>query len=678
MKSVLNYCKTISLPLALVAISLNGFTQEVNTKPLLTVGNEITTAGEFLSIYNKNNVQSEAIDPKSIDEYLDLFINFRLKVKDAEAQGLDTLKSFKDELAGYRKQLAQPYFTDESVIDQLTKEAHERSLYDIRASHILIKCPADALPADTLAAWKKISEIRKKIMKGADFARMAAEKSEDPSARNREAGKQHPAMKGNQGDLGYFTVFNMVYPFETAAYNTPVGQVSPIVRTDFGYHILKVTDRKPALGRVSAAHIFFTFPKNPTAADSARVAARVDSVYNKLKTGEKWDELAEKYSDDKASAPKGGALPPFTCNRLVPEFMKAVYDLPAPEAYSKPVLTTYGWHIIKLVEKKLPGNFEETKNDLSQRVKRDNRGRQSQEVVITRLKAEYNLKESADLLEKMIPLVTDSIFKATWTYDQALLPAGTILSYGDQQKTTSDFAAYLKKNQKKQDTENIRVYVTKRFKEYVNETILAFEDSRLEKKYPEFGALVKEYRDGILLFELTDRLVWTKAVKDTTGLREFYQTVKNKYMWPDRKQVAILTVEGIKTEQAAADIKAKMTKWIEMKGKSLQWVRTELMKDSTLKVNLTEEKYVAGENPLADKLAPLEGATTQAQSGSPEAITLSLARLTRLLAPEPKVLEEVKGLVTAEYQNQLEKEWIEKLRKQYPYSVDRSVLEEIK
>lgn len=660
--------------MALAAISISGFAQDLNTSPLLTVGNETITAGEFLNIYNKNNVQSEAIDPKTIDEYLELFINFRLKVKDAEAQGLDTLKSFKDELAGYRKQLAQPYFTDETVIDQLTKEAYERSLTDIRASHILIKCQADALPADTLAAWKKISDIRKKIVKGADFAKMAAENSEDPSARDREAGRQHPAMKGNKGDLGFFTVFNMVYPFETAAYNTKVGEISPVVRTDFGYHILKITDRRPALGRVTAAHIFFTFPKNATAADSSKITARVDSVYAKLKAGEKWDELAEKYSDDKASAPKGGLLPPFTCNRLVPEFMNAVYQLQSPEQYSKPVLTTYGWHIIRLVEKKLPGAFEETKNDLSQRVKRDNRGRQSQEVVVNRLKAEYNLKEYGSVLEKTAQIVTDSIFKATWSVSPEVIPTGVVFSYADKKVTPADFVAYLKKNQKKQDPENIQIYIAKKFKDFVNETILAYEDSQLEAKYPDFKALVKEYRDGILLFELTDKLVWTKAVKDTTGLRNFYQTVKTKYMWPDRKQVAILTVEGAADAKNADDLMSKITKWIDKKGKSLQWVRTELMKDSTLKVNLTEEKYVSGENPMVDQLENIEGSVVKSTTDN----KITWATLSKLVKPEPKALEEVKGLVTAEYQNQLEKEWIEKLRKQYPYTIDRSVLEKIK
>ena len=668
--------KILTLAVIMAASSLQSFAQDFKEKTLLTVGNEKITAGEFLNIYNKNNVQSEAIDPKTINEYLDLFINFRLKVKDAEVQGLDTMKSFKDELAGYRKQLAQPYFTDESVIDLLTKEAYDRSQYDIRASHILIRCAADALPADTLTAWKKINDIRKKIMKGADFSKMATELSEDQSARDREANKQHPAMKGNRGDLGYFTVFNMVYPFETAAFNTPVGSVSQIIRTDFGYHLIKVVDRHPALGKVTAAHIFFTFPKNSTAADSARVKSRVDSIYNRLNAGEKWDDLATLYSDDKASAAKGGQLPPFTSNRLVPDFIEAVYLLKNPGDYSKPVLTSYGWHIIKLVEKKTPGTFDESKAELKQRVTRDNRGRQSQEVVVARLKAEYKLYEDIAVLKEVTAIVTDSIFAGTWNPAPDKIASKTLFSFADKKVTQSEFAQYLLKHQKKQEAENIQVYVNKRFKDYVNETILSYEDNQLEAKYPDFKALVKEYRDGILLFELTDRLVWTKAVKDTTGLRVYYQTVKQKYMWPDRKEVSMLTINNLSSERDAAIMLTKLEKWITKKGKSLNWVKTELMKDTLLSVNLTQEKYIAGENALADKTAP---GTNQSEISTKDSKTLlTWAFCERAISPEPKTLEEVKGLVTAEYQNQLEKEWIEKLRKQYPFEVDRLVLDQIK
>lgn len=667
-----------TLVMILTAFSLQGFSQEKNDKILVTVGNEKITTGEFLSIYNKNNVQSEAIDPKTIDEYLDLFINFRLKVKDAEMHGLDTLKSFKDELAGYRKQLAQPYFTDESVIEALTKEAYDRSLLDIRASHILIRCAADALPADTLAAWKKVTDIRKKLTKGADFAKLAAEVSEDPSARDREANKQHPAMSGNRGDLGFFTVFNMVYPFETAAYNTPQGSISPVVRTDFGYHILKITDRKPALGRVTAAHIFFTFPKDSKAADSARIASKVDSVYQKLKAGEKWDDLTLKYSDDKASASKGGQLPPFTCNRLVPDFMTAVYELKQPDDYSKPVLTSYGWHIIKLIEKKAPGTFEESMTDLKQRVTRDNRGRQSQDVVVARLKTGYNLKDNQEALTKFSTLVTDSIFAGSWNPAPETIPSLTLFTFADQQVTAAEFANYLKKQQRKQDPENIVVFINKRYRDFVNKTILTYEDKQLESKYPDFRALVREYRDGILLFELTDKLVWTKAVKDTTGLRNFYQTIKNKYMWPDRKAVSMLTVKGPASEKEATNLMAKIEKWTTRQGKSLQWVKTELLKDTLLTVTLTQEKYVAGENAIADKLEAKEGAVIKELSATEAGRVITWALLDKLIAPEPKALEEVKGLVTAEYQNQLEKEWIETLRKQYPFEVDRSVLNQIK
>ncbi|MEI8049804.1 MAG: peptidylprolyl isomerase, partial [Bacteroidota bacterium] len=234
---------------------------------LMNVAGENVTKSEFLGVYQKNNTKGEVIDQKSLDEYLDLFINFKLKVKEAEVLGLDTVKSFRDELGGYRKQLAQPYLIDEDANKALLDEAFARKGEDIRASHILIRVDKNAKPADTLAAYNKVMKIRKRLLKGEDFGKLAIEFSDDESAKDRT--QEGRTMKGNKGDLGYFTVFDMVYPFETGAYSTKTGDVSQPVRSEFGYHLIKFTDRKPAMGKVQIAHILFLYPKDAKAADSA-------------------------------------------------------------------------------------------------------------------------------------------------------------------------------------------------------------------------------------------------------------------------------------------------------------------------------------------------------------------------------------------------------------------------
>ena len=325
--------------------------QVKNDDVLLTIGGKPVTVGEFMAVYQKNDMKKgDPIDTKKLEDYLTLYINFKLKVREAEELGLDTVTSFVNELKGYRDQLAKPYFTDEATIGRLIREAYDREHFDLRTRHIFVKLAPDALPKDTLEAWQKISKIRERLMNGEAFEKVAAEVSEDPSVRDREANQQHPFLPGNHGDLGYFTVFDYVYSFESGAYNTEPGKVSPIVRTEYGYHLIKVTTKQEALGKVTAAHIYMSIPKNASHADSLRVSQRIDSVYHKLKDGAKWEEMVKQYSDDKGSAAKGGVLPKFGVNRMVPEFIDAIYKLAKEGDFSTPVQTPYGWHIIRLIE----------------------------------------------------------------------------------------------------------------------------------------------------------------------------------------------------------------------------------------------------------------------------------------------------------------------------------------
>jgi peptidyl-prolyl cis-trans isomerase SurA len=336
--------KVLLLVIMLVSV-LTSTAQVNNDEVLMTIAGKRIYVGEFLSIYQKNNVKGETIDKKSLNEYLDLFINFKLKVKQAEDMGLDTVASFKNELNGYRDQLAKPYFTDDATLNRLMQEAYEREKSDLRASHIFFRLAPDASPEDTLVAYKKAMAASERLSKGESFELLAVELSEDPSAKDREATQQHPFLKGNKGDLGFFAVFDMVYPFENGAWGTEVGKVSKPVRTEYGYHLIKVTARRPALGKVTVAHIFLAIPKNATAADSARIQVRIDSVYTKLKSGISFEELVKSYSDDKGSAAKDGVLPAFGVNRMVPEFVEAIYSLDNTGDYTKPILTTYGFFV---------------------------------------------------------------------------------------------------------------------------------------------------------------------------------------------------------------------------------------------------------------------------------------------------------------------------------------------
>lgn len=656
--------------LFLLAIALglfqSAFAQAQNDEVLMTIAGKKVTVGEFMTIYQKNNVKNEPVDKKSLNDYLDLFINFKLKVREAEDLGLDTLTSFQTELAGYRDQLAKPYFTDEATIDRLVKEAYDRSLTDIRASHIFVRVKADALPEDTLKAFEKITSLRERLMKGEDFGQLAVAESEDPSARDREATPQQPAMKGNHGDLGYFTVFDMVYSFETGAYTTAVGMVSKPVRSEYGYHLIKVTGKYPAMRKVTVAHLYLTIPKNSTAADSTRIHARIDSLYQVLRNGGNWDELVKKYSDDKGSSPKGGVLPKFGVNRMVPEFIDAIYKMKQPGDISEPILTSYGWHIVKLVERDEPKSFDEEKSDLKQKVLKDGRSQLSRDVVLQRIKTEYGFTEYPEALAEIYPIVTDSIFYGKWDPKPYLEMNKPLFKIGNMTFRQKDLVNYIASKQKKREKENLRVAVDKIYQDYVNESLMKWENAHLEKKYPEFKALVNEYRDGILLFDLTDQKVWSKAVKDTVGLKQFYEKNKNNYLWGTRVDA---TVYKVKDPAAASKVRNFLKT-----GLSDDAILKELNTDTAKVLTVESGKFSRKDNQFVDQVKWEPGISADIPDGK----GVAFVKVRAVLKPEPKQLNEARGLITADYQNYLEKEWIRELRAKYPVVVNQDVLAKIK
>jgi peptidyl-prolyl cis-trans isomerase SurA len=658
--------RKILLPVFVLVTLLSSTAQVNNDEVLMTIAGKQIYVSEFLNIYQKNNVKGETIDKKSLNEYLELFINFKLKVKQAEELGLDTVATFKNELSGYREQLAKPYFTDEATLNRLIQEAYEREKTDLRASHIFFRLTPDATPADTLVAYKKAMAARAKLMKGDSFEVIAVELSEDPSAKDREANQQHPFLKGNKGDLGFFAVFDMVYAFENGAWNTEVGKVSMPVRTEYGYHLIKVTARRPALGKVTVAHIFLSIPKTATAADSAKIQLRMDSIYTKLSTGSSFEDLVKACSDDKGSAAKGGVLPAFGVNRMVPEFVEAIYSLNNVGDYTKPILTAYGWHIVKLIDRKSQKPFEEEKVELKQRIMKDNRGDQTRAVVLARIRSEYGVTENPEARKAFYTVVTDSIFFGKWKASQADALTGMIFKIGNMTLRQKDFADFLASSQRKQEKQNIEVYVDKMYNQFLDESLLKWENAQLENKYPEFKALMGEYRDGILLFDLTDQKVWSKAVKDTLGLAEFYQKNKNNYKWDTRLDASIYTVKDAgKVQKVKNFIKS---------GLSDNDILKELNTDSLQVLTIESGKFSRKDNKLTDSIAWIPGLSGDIVSNG----TTVFVNVRKVLKPEVKELSEARGLITADYQNYLEKEWIASLKAKYPVVVNKEVLAKIK
>ena len=634
--------------------------QEPSNKVLMTIDGKEVTLDEFERIYTKNN-QQPAYDKASLDEYMQLFINFKLKVMEAEALGMDTLQSFITELKGYRSQLEKPYFTDETADEELVNEAYERMKWNIRASHILIKCGEDALPADTLAAWNEISKIRKSALKGEDFGQLAVSNSQDPSAER------------NKGDLGYFTAFSMVYPFESGAYNTPVGGISEIVRSKFGYHIIKVVDKKPDPGQVKVAHLMRAVPQGSGVEKDQAEKEKIDALYDSIVAGANFDRMVRQYSDDRGTSQKGGELPFFGLRQMVPEFEQAAFELKEIGQVSKPIKTAYGWHIIKLLETKPVGTFEEMKPTIKNKMSKDIRAQKGKQRVMARLKQEYQVKTDPNTMELFYQLIDSTIYKGQWDGNKANGLNQVMFTIADTNKYTQmDFAMSMNMDGLRRVNKPLRLIADEEFNRFLEQSLTNFEKTRLEAKYPDFKNLMQEYHDGILLFNLTDKLVWTKAVDDTLGLEKFYQENKNNYMWGNRVDATIYTFNKKEMESKVSKLAAKVAKKNLDPSKEVAQLIANA-KDTTLTLTANRAKFSKGDNTWVDATEWKAGTIYKTDNNGSTVLVYFHA----MVAPEPKKLNEAKGLITADYQNYLEKNWLASLREKYKIDIHQEVFDSI-
>ena len=618
---------------------------KINGKPVLK--------SEFEYIYNKNN-SNNALDKKTLGEYVDLFVNFKLKVEEAKAQGIDTTKSFINELAGYRSQLTKPYLTDANVDENVLREAYERTKEDVEVSHILIRLSQNPLPNDTLEAWKKIQNIRKRLEKE-DFAKVAAEVSEDQMAAE------------NKGYIGFVTAFRTVYPFETMAYNTPVGKISAPVRTAFGYHIVKVHSRRKSPGEILVSHIMrFTEQGNDEKNKAAKI--KIDSIYAAIQAGADFGKLAAELSDDKGSASRNGELPWFSTGRMVPEFETAAFALSNKGDISNPIQSAYGWHIIKLLDQKALPTFEAARVDIENKVKRDERANLGQASFINKLKQEYAFKLNQKAVEKFYQLLegktlADSVFLANASALNA-----DLLSFANKKVSQKDFADYLKKNAFT-DKQSAKEIIDEKLQLFVNDAILAFEDTQLEKKHDDFRFLMQEYHDGILLFEVSNNEVWEKASRDVEGLSKFFKENKNDYKWEkSHYKVRVISCKDKATLKAAkAIVKKSHTDSID------KYLRTRL-NDSIQYVKIEKGLFVQGDNKAIDKF----GFKVKKAEFTPTEDYPYVFVVGKLLKNTPEDYTDVRGLVTADYQEYLEKEWIKYLRNKFSVEVFKDVLGTVK
>lgn len=657
-------------------ISLLSFAQKDNDIILDIAGDKITVK-EFLDLYQKNNPNPDKKidkDKQDISEYLDLYINYKLKLKEARQLGMDKDENYISEVEGYRKQLVEPYINDRSVTEALINEAYERTKEFIRASHILIGLPENHTPNDTLAAYNKANEIRKRILNGENFEELAFTLSDDPSSKDQEPREgQKSYFKGNRGDLGYFTSFNMIYPFESACYSMSMGEISKPVRTNRGYHIIKLTDRIPAFF-ISAdlAHIWINFDNHSS---SEECKAIIYKAYDMLNQNISFDSIAKLYSDDLYSNQKKGILSSQRITTLPAEYVQRLKSTPINQ-YTKPFETRFGWHIIMPLGFDSLPSLEDQKQMIEQRIAKDSRSYRTIEEFTKKSKVEYGFREYPNKLNPINDIITDSIFRGKWSIPVNFQGRDTVFIIGERAFIQMDIAKIIEERQTAQQSEYIPSYVEKIYSNIVQEQVLRYADKKLEEKHPDLKSSIDEFRDGILIFSITDKFVWNKSITDTLGLELFYNENKNNYKWAQRADATIFTFyKNIDIKKANKIIKKGYKK-----NKTNSEISDMIAKKYKIKENTIEyfdykwSKFEKSDNKIIDKINWSPGVSPVLEEGK----TKNIVIIHKILDSELKSLNEARGIITSDFQEYLESNWIKDLRSRYPYTIYFNVFYSIK
>ncbi len=630
-----------------LSILCGAFALATTAQNLLTIEDENISLEEFKTVFYKNNNNTE-LTKEYLDEYMELFVNFKLKVRNADELGLDTVAAFITELDGYRTQLAKPYLKNKEFDENMLTEAYERMKQDIKASHILIAVDEKATTKEEKSAYDKILAIRSEIIaEKVSFANAAKKNSDDKSAIS------------NGGNLSYFTAFMMVYDFESAAYTTEIGEISMPVRTKYGYHIIKVADKRKAVGEVKVAHIMF---KSGQGADEKKLNEakdKINKVAELLKNGEEFADVAERFSEDRSTAVKGGSLPAFGVGKMVPEFESVAFGLNEVGEISAPFRTEYGWHIITLLERKEIPEFEDVKADLKRKIERDSRGELSKQALFTKLHKIYKVVNKPTTYAAFRKGAVNAV--ALGTFSSSSVNTAILVTINSKDISVSSFVNYILFNQSAGSD------IDEMYTDFVNEELLAYEESQLETKYPEYKALLQEYREGILLFDLTNAKVWTKAVEDTIGLQNFYNENSSNYVWENRADATVYSCIDLATAK-----RVKRSIYKKHRGNiTNEEILTAANANAPLSLQINAKKFIKGENEFVDAVDWKVGIAGDIKTKDGSYIIVDIHEV---LAAGVKELSETRGKVISDYQNTLEAEWIASLQEKYSVSINKEVL----
>ncbi|HMZ88049.1 MAG TPA: peptidylprolyl isomerase [Chitinophagales bacterium] len=616
---------------------------------LFTVAGQPVTKEEFLYVYKKNNPDKQNdYSSESLREYLDLYVNFKLKVTEARAEKIDTTEKVREELQKYGDQLIKSNF-DKEVLEGAAQRMYDRMQSERLVYHIMIGIDPKANGADTAAAIAKLTAARERLLKGEDFGKVAAEVSTDKSSPD-NPGFVGWVVPGQINDL----------TFENTVFSTAPGNISNVIKSRYGYHIVKVAKERSSMGTVTVEHILVRVPDNAKPEDFAKAKVRIDSIAAQIKAGNgSFEEMAAKYSDDKMTAQNGGKLESFGTGKLANDFQEAAFALKNPGDISAPVKTSKGWHLIKLIERKPMGTYAEMKDELKGKIERSPEYKELRADFVSKAKAKYGFTENADAKKEMYAIMDSSFVKNSWTMNKAGNMNKPMFTIGDKSMSQADFASFLEINQRSSRDKSIEEKFSKLYTQAVEQTVIEYD---LSERNIDFRRLLQEYRDGLPLFAMLERKIWSKGSTDSVGLKNYYEQHKTEYMWEERIDASIYTCKDTKTAKAVRKMASKHA--------STESILAKFNKDSLELVTVKSGLYMTGQDSNIDKM--------NKQTGIGEDIlnadgTITFVQINKIVPPTPKTLDEARGYVISAYQDQLEKEWIAELHKKYPVAINEKV-----